>query len=100
MRMMGGGTSIVRMCSNIYIVEHRVTGLIVELIVYSELNISQQYLCITSPTGTKKLLETQLDSSICVRCCLLCAVATKSLFTVALFQSVKKPNPLLVSFLL
>ena len=38
----------------IYIVEHRVTGLTAELIVYSELNISQQCLCITSLIRTKK----------------------------------------------
>ena len=41
MRMMGEGTSIVKMCSDIYIVTHRVTGLTAELIVYSELKILQ-----------------------------------------------------------
>ena len=59
-RMVGEGTSIMKMCSEVFIVERRVTGLAVELIVYSESNISQQYLCVTSPTRTKKLLETRL----------------------------------------
>ena len=96
---MGEGTSMVKMCSEIFIVEHRVTSLTVELIVYAELNVSQQYLCVTSSTRTKKLLETQL-AVFCAHRCLLCAASTKSLSRRALFQSVKMPNRLLVSFLL
>ena len=39
--MMGGRTSTVKMCSEIFVVEHRVTGLAVKLIACSELNSFQ-----------------------------------------------------------